>query len=257
MAPDPSVRSPRELMAKVIGTTDATPRQFRRKGLIGDDIPLVPEEMLDKSHKDKSEIADYYTATAGEYYEDDERGYRFTNLAGTIDPRTGEIIPGTPQAPSLAAESSTETQAAPMSIIPTSTINPDRPRTTAAGYDPRRHVITVMFRDGTFYNYYDITNMEWINFARAISKGRFILSYLDSKRRGAASVFGMPEKHRQALYKAARTSQHRAEGHQRIHTRSSKRRKKLVTGSRVVSKARKERYNKARREARAAAKRIY
>lgn len=257
--PDPKAPSPRELMAKVVGTTEATPRQFRRKGLLDQESPLIPEEMLDRSHKEKTEIADYYTTYSGEYYDKGEFGYDYANLAGTVDPRTGELIPGTAQAPALHAESSTETQAAPMSLIPTSTINPERPRTTAAGYDPKRKVLTVVFRDGTLYNYYDVKPTTWGNFARAISKGRNIKKFLDGHRRGPASTFGMPEGHRQALYRAARTAQWRAKGIQRKEHagKASWRRRAMVKGSKKKETERIARYNAARRSSRAAASRTY
>ena len=41
--------------------------------------------------------------------------------------------------------------------------------------------MTVIFRDGTFYNYYSVSGLEWTNFKRARSKGRFIRMYLDAK----------------------------------------------------------------------------
>lgn len=64
---------------------------------------------------------------------------------------------------------------------PTSSTDASRPRTVAAGY--REYAgsrkggqaglgkMTVMFRDGTLYNYYDVTPGEWQNFRASISKG--------------------------------------------------------------------------------------
>jgi len=75
-------------------------------------------------------------------------------------------------------------QAAPFTEVPTKTTNPQRPRTTAAGYDPVTRTLTVSFRDGTLWNYYDVTPLEAANFRRAKSKGRFIRLYLDSKPYG-------------------------------------------------------------------------
>jgi hypothetical protein len=56
--------------------------------------------------------------------------------------------------------------------LPTSSTNASRPRTVAAGYDKARQVMTVVFRDGTIYNYYDVRPGEWENFHDSVSKGR-------------------------------------------------------------------------------------
>jgi hypothetical protein len=71
--------------------------------------------------------------------------------------------------------------------IPTSTTNARRPRTVAAAYAPNRlgkgrGIITVVFRDGTVWNYFGkggtegnnagITPGEWLNFRNSISKGK-------------------------------------------------------------------------------------
>ena len=74
--------------------------------------------------------------------------------------------------------------AAPFTEVPTKTTNPNRPRTTAAGYDPVTRTLTVAFRDGTYWNYYEVTPLEAANFRRANSKGRFIRLYLDHKPYG-------------------------------------------------------------------------
>lgn len=57
---------------------------------------------------------------------------------------------------------------------PTPSINPPRPRTLAAGYDPEARVMRVRFRDGAGYEYYDVTPTEWRNFKRVKSPGRSI-----------------------------------------------------------------------------------
>jgi hypothetical protein len=66
--------------------------------------------------------------------------------------------------------------------IPTSSTNVRRPRTVAAGYAPDRlgngkGVLTVVFRDGTVWNYFGkgdsgVTLGEWLNFKNSISKGK-------------------------------------------------------------------------------------
>lgn len=101
---------------------------------------------------------------------------------------------------------------APISEVPTSTTNPQRPRTVAAGYDRQRATLTVVFRDGTFYNYYEVDNRTWQNFRRARSKGRYILSYLDSHPRGVADVSTLSQPAREALYRLSRTGQIKTQG---------------------------------------------
>ena len=83
-----------------------------------------------------------------------------------------------------------DTTLAPLSIRPTSTINPNRPRTLAAGYSPAQRKVSVVFRDGTPYNYYDVGPGTWFNFARALSKGRFIKATLDGHPHGPATTGG-------------------------------------------------------------------
>lgn len=61
---------------------------------------------------------------------------------------------------------------ATLTDVPTSSTNAARPRTVAAGYDERRSVLTVVFRDGTLWNYYNISPGEWQTFHSSISKGR-------------------------------------------------------------------------------------
>lgn len=101
---------------------------------------------------------------------------------------------------------------APITEVPTSTINPDRPRTVAAGYDPKRYCLTVVFRDGTYYNYYEVSNAMWQNFKRARSKGRFIYTYLDSHPRGVADVSQLTANARETLYRLSRTGQIKKQG---------------------------------------------
>jgi hypothetical protein len=103
---------------------------------------------------------------------------------------------------------------ATLSEMPTSTINPERPRTVAAGYDPTRQVLTVVFRDGTFWNYYldslgkSEANRVWQNFKRARSKGRFINAYFtDPSKYGPADVAQLSQIAREQLYRMARTGQ--------------------------------------------------
>ena len=57
---------------------------------------------------------------------------------------------------------------------PTPSINPPRPRTLAAGYDPTLGVMRVRFRNGQGYAYYGVSKKEWNNFKRVKSPGRAI-----------------------------------------------------------------------------------
>lgn len=109
--------------------------------------------------------------------------------------------------------------------VPTSTTNPSRPRTVAAGYDPQRKCLTMVFRDGTYYNYYEVTQGLWNNFTRAYSPGRFILAHLDSKPRGVADVQSLPAYAREALYKITRTGQIQRGGLTGTQTATARRRR--------------------------------
>lgn len=56
----------------------------------------------------------------------------------------------------------------------TSTTNPDEPRTLKAGYDDNNYILTVEFRDGTLYNYYDVPPSVWQEFYYSFSKGMYL-----------------------------------------------------------------------------------
>lgn len=99
-----------------------------------------------------------------------------------------------------------------LSEVPTATSNPDRPRTVAAGYDPRSRVLTLVFRDGTFYNYYEVSKQEWDNFRGLPSKWEFIRNTLDNRPRGETDVSSLSEEVRRAIYQVARTAQMRSGG---------------------------------------------
>jgi len=90
---------------------------------------------------------------------------------------------------------------------PTSTSNPKRPRTVAAGYDKERQVLTLVFRDGTFYNYYDVSANMWQTFKSLPSKGKYIKRYLDAKPRGEASMAYVSKNAQELVYRVSRTNQ--------------------------------------------------
>ena len=69
---------------------------------------------------------------------------------------------------------SPNTDFAKLTLKGTSTTNTDKPRTTAAGYDKDTKIMTVVFRDGTWWNYYDVPFDMWEDFEYAESKGRFL-----------------------------------------------------------------------------------
>jgi len=112
------------------------------------------------------------------------------------------LIPG-----AYGAENDEDESPAALTVVPTSTSNPKRPRTVAAGYDAQEEKITVVFRDGTFYNYYEVTPTEWTAFKARVSKGKYIYKYLDFKPRGVADVSKISATARKAFYKLARSSQ--------------------------------------------------
>ena len=60
------------------------------------------------------------------------------------------------------------------SLSSTATTNPERPRTLSAGYDEEKFILTVQFRDGSLWNYYDVPPEMWNEFRSAESKGRYL-----------------------------------------------------------------------------------
>lgn len=70
--------------------------------------------------------------------------------------------------------------------IYTNTMVPERPRTLMAGYDKKNYILTVMFRDNTLYNYYDVSRGEWDSFRDSPSSNDYIIAVLDNKSHGPA-----------------------------------------------------------------------
>lgn len=101
--------------------------------------------------------------------------------------------------PSLGKDYETE--------IPTATSLPERPRTVAAGYDGERGVLTLMFRDGTLYNYYEVTPKTWATFKMLPSKWEFIAKTLDNHPRGNANLGSVNPKVLELMYQTSRTAQ--------------------------------------------------
>ena len=73
--------------------------------------------------------------------------------------------------------------------------------------DVNREVLTVVFRDGTWYNYYEVTLTEWKSFKAMVSKGRYIYNVLDYKPRGNADTAGLSPAVRKNLYGISRAYQ--------------------------------------------------
>lgn len=143
-----------------------------------------------------------------EYYQWNEEGYLYQN-------QSAQARGWSPQD---QAQGGYDASPAPITIVPTSTINPERPRTVAAGYDPAQRKLTVIFRDGTYYNYYEVGANTWGRFKAARSKGRFIAANLDAGYpRGPADVMTIPVFARETVYRFLRTGQYYRAGTQPGH----------------------------------------
>ena len=83
----------------------------------------------------------------------------------------------------------------------TTSSNPKRPRTLKAGYDPKTETLTVVFRDGTWWNYYDVPGYLWEGFVLSESKGQYLESSGLNKwpKMGIADPAGMPRDQRVQL----------------------------------------------------------
>lgn len=133
------------------------------------------------------------------------------------------------------------TEAVMITDIHTSSTNYSRPRTVAAGYDESKMTMTVVFRDGTFYNYYEVSPQEWAAFYASYSKGSPWLNrgfakgkngkpprqtqdgLFVRKPRGYADVSQIDPRVLEQLYRVARANQ--------ISTRPSSRRKRYSGGT--------------------------
>lgn len=63
--------------------------------------------------------------------------------------------------------------------IQTRSTNPERPRTIAAGYDPKNAILRVTFRNGVTYEYLGPSPRQWSAFQRAPSPGQYINDVLE------------------------------------------------------------------------------
>lgn len=178
---------------------------------------------LQKIYKDSSRSLDYFM------YDEDRPGYN--NLAGLpssmdtapgrqfveFDPLSGaESVPGY-----FGPQADEDDSPAPLTVVPTSTTDYERPRTVAAGYDADEEKLTVVFRDGTFYNYYEVTESEWEAFKANRSKGAIIYRMLDFKPRGPADDSSVSQEARAAYYRYARAAQVHVKGKPKKQTKTT------------------------------------
>jgi hypothetical protein len=115
---------------------------------------------------------------------------------------------------------------APLSMLPTPSTNANRPRTVAAGYQPyvgsrspnsppevyQKGKLTVMFRDGTVYNFYGVTGEEWLKFKGQGSIGPMlnrlpVPGFLLAKDHGPADMSNVSPKVASTIYRVARAAQ--------------------------------------------------
>lgn len=61
-----------------------------------------------------------------------------------------------------------------ISVAPTRSSNPGRPRTVAMGYNYSADTLRVVFREGAVYDYFGVSTTEWWRMRRSASPGRFI-----------------------------------------------------------------------------------
>lgn len=154
---------------------------------------------------------------------------KYDNLAGqtqAVDTQLSrqfyEVIGVNEYVPGYAGPQNEEdTSPAPLTLVPTSTTNPQRPRTVAAGYDEEEEKLTVMFRDGTLYNYYEVDASEWAAFKANRSKGAIIYRMLDFKPRGYADESSMSKSAREAFYRYSRGVQVVKEGKGKGQTKAT------------------------------------
>lgn len=108
---------------------------------------------------------------------------------------------------------------AKLELKSTSTSNPEKPRTVAAGYEFSTGTLTVVFRDGTWWNYYEVPPEMWQEFKSVESKGKYLkASGLDAwPNMGPANLSSLTPKQRgqyNAVVTAAKFVQKQSGGRQ-------------------------------------------
>jgi hypothetical protein len=104
----------------------------------------------------------------------DRRAIQGSDWRKSYDEYSEELIGQHPQLGGQAAQT----------VQPTNTTNIRRPRTLSAGYDRATQTLSVVFRDGTAWNYYGVTYQMWTAFKASPSPGRYIRTRLDFKAYG-------------------------------------------------------------------------
>ena len=132
--------------------------------------------------------------------------YEVIDMNISLDRQSNLRVPGS------KPDAMEDTSPADLTVVPTSTTNPQRPRTVAAGYDEDEEKLTVVFRDGTFYNYYEVDANEWKAFKANRSKGAIIAQMLDFKPRGYADVSSLSKSQQAAFYRFSRGAQIHTKG---------------------------------------------
>lgn len=169
--------------------------------------------------EDESQSLDYFL------FDDERTDYENRagqNTANSYRRQFEDVSGKSPIIPGYAgAQNEEDTSPAPITIVPTSTTNPERPRTVAAGYDADEEKLTVVFRDGTFYNYYEVDENEWAAFKANRSKGAIIYRMLDFKPRGPADESSISQSAREAYYRFARGAQLHSGGKAKGQTKTT------------------------------------
>lgn len=161
-------------------------------------------------HVTDKKMRDFITLyDISDYYYEGQMVYQHKDHTGTAGPR---VQP----AAQKDDPNYVYTSPAPLSEVPTATSNPSKPRTVGAGFlidEKATHgKLTIVFRDGTYYNYYDVPLKEWEEFKSLPSKGAYIRSTLDKHSRGPASDVNLDQGIREELYRILRSVQGVAKG---------------------------------------------
>ena len=180
---------------------------------------------------DTSQSMDYYNPKkysnwAGEVYQTDEgtgpdrSTYELIDFNSTMNVQQLDN-PSNWRIPGFQPDELEDDSPADITLVPTSTSNPQRPRTVAAGYDEEEEKLTVIFRDGTFYNYYEVDGNEWAVFKANRSKGAVIAQLLDFKPRGPANVSSLSKAAQRAFYRFSRGAQVASNGKAKGQTKAT------------------------------------
>ena len=141
---------------------------------------------------------------------------------------------------------------APLTVVPTTTTNASRPYTVAAGWAryPRQSVayenslgtLTCLFRDGTLWNYYDVSHSVWIKFSGSISKGQYINRHaaspeLNAYQNGPADISGVDHRTLNLIHATSRRIQLNASAKRRYsYTNPTTGERRKADAGRVVPK---------------------